>query len=1129
MDTKPICPSCGKPLAPDAPQGLCQECLLKTGFPTGTDPGGQPPRFVPPKIGDLGSLFPQLEILELIGQGGMGAVYKARQKQLNRLVALKILPPDIGSDPAFAGRFTREAQALAKLSHPGIVTLYEFGVAAGILPAVEPGFQPGGRSAVTTESAGNPGPIESSPTGSGGKMPPYTAAKMAAATPLYYFLMEYVDGVNLRQLLHAGRVSAREALAIVPQICDALQYAHDQGIVHRDIKPENILLDRRGRVKVADFGLAKIVEGGADSPVHVVLPSAEGGAHGVTRPTSEWTDAGKVMGTPQYMAPEQVEHPGEVDHRADIYALGVVFYQMLTGELPAKKIEPPSKKVQIDVRLDEVVLRTLEKKPELRYQQASVLKTQVEMIATTSDEAEDRRQKPEMEPRFSRTAIVGACLAIPAFVFPVLGLMLTTPGAPQGSPRLVAFSETICPLLALIFAGFTTMLGYVAVSQIRLSAGKLEGLWLAVFDRLLFPLLVLDVLIGSFLDAVQHWLGLLGPPISTFWVLLSLVSIGLADYFMIRGVWRAVNDGRADVPRGAAPLANRRPRTLSAGVIFGVMAVALALAIVLAVRHAQKPLPRLVVPTNAGLQQQPPVEAAKAYKGDIGVYLEALGTVAAPTNETFQSTVPAPGKLTTVFFRISEDYVQKVVKPLDAGETLTVDVYNGNGQQSLAKGALVGVDNEIDPATGTLKCKASVQPNPDVLLYPNQFVTIRLLLETKHGVTLIPAQALRRGTEGASVFVINPDDNVSQRLVKTGAQDAGVVEITEGLSPGEIVVVDPTSKLEAGAKVAYKLIQGPTQNQPAGTNSIIPAWTFSLQNGKVVMANTNTSTVMTAERVVWTIGDGKWMIMDGTNVTITSVEPDEMANPPPLLRFLAWQDEWATNQPGAARNLNGSRVTDATQLKWLKQIQPADCDVSRLKLNPEPRFLHLWFSYVASSQFHPDHITLLDTMGKPIELGGNATTAEKWQYGTEPNENMAWFMETLSPGAGTSIPSRLAVRQYYTMGELEHTQEISSDYHGLLTLEGNSQLSSIGQNAQGRAFVAIAEDANQTQARQFDAIAVAKDGSRLPHEGLGRFGAINEGVRVENFDFAIPLADVSKFIIGTRPIRTNEWKDVVLP
>src|SRR5258708_11949631 len=154
--------------------------------------------------------------------------------------------------------------------------------------------------------------------------------------------MEFVDGVNLRQLLHAGRISAREALAIVPQVCDALQFAHDQGIVHRDIKPENILLDRQGRVKVADFGLAKLV-GAANESV----------TGGVTTESSDLTEVGKVMGTPRYMAPEQVDHPGEVDHRADIYALGVVFYQMLTGELPAKRIEPPSKKVQVDVRLNE--------------------------------------------------------------------------------------------------------------------------------------------------------------------------------------------------------------------------------------------------------------------------------------------------------------------------------------------------------------------------------------------------------------------------------------------------------------------------------------------------------------------------------------------------------------------------------------------------------------------------------------------------------------------------------------------------------------------------------------------------------------------------------------------------------
>ena len=294
---------------------------------------GQAP-FTPPTVEELAALFPQLEISQLIGKGGMGAVYKARQVELDRVVALKILPPGIDQEASFAERFAREAKALAKLSHPGIVTLYEFGRADG----------------------------------------------------LFYFLMEFVDGVNLRRVLQGGRVSPREALAIVPQICDALQYAHDQGIVHRDIKPENILLDRRGRVKVADFGLAKLVGPEGASRSGATLSSTDGGAV-EARGERSLTDAGKVMGTPQYMAPEQAEHPGDVDHRADIYALGLVFYQMLTGELPGKRLEPPSKKVQIDVRLDEIVLRALEKDPELRYQQASVLKTQLETIAMSPEES----------------------------------------------------------------------------------------------------------------------------------------------------------------------------------------------------------------------------------------------------------------------------------------------------------------------------------------------------------------------------------------------------------------------------------------------------------------------------------------------------------------------------------------------------------------------------------------------------------------------------------------------------------------------------------------------------------------------------------------------------------------------
>src|SRR5205814_464697 len=314
METTPLCPSCDKPLAANAPKGLCQECLLKAAFPTGTERGGTAPPFNPPPVADLSEKFPQLEIIQLIGSGGMGAVYKARQKELDRIVALKILPPGIGGDSAFADRFAREARALARLNHSNVVTLYEFGRANG----------------------------------------------------LFFFLMEFVDGVNMRQLLNAGRLSPREALAIVPQICDALQYAHDQGIVHRDIKPENILLDRKGRVKVADFGLARLMRINSLSP----SDGERAGQRGASLSLS-LTEAGKVMGTPQYMAPEQKDRPAEVDHRADIYSLGVVFYQMLTGELPGKRIEALSKKFHLDVRLDEIVLRAMEREPERRYQQAS--------------------------------------------------------------------------------------------------------------------------------------------------------------------------------------------------------------------------------------------------------------------------------------------------------------------------------------------------------------------------------------------------------------------------------------------------------------------------------------------------------------------------------------------------------------------------------------------------------------------------------------------------------------------------------------------------------------------------------------------------------------------------------------
>jgi len=468
-----LCKNCQAPLAADAPQGLCPACLMKVAMATGTVAGPDKPAFTPPDVEELARKFPQLEILELIGRGGMGAVYKARQKELDRIVALKILPPGIGDDAAFADRFAREAKALARLNHPGIITIHDFGRADG----------------------------------------------------LYFFVMEFVDGVNLRQLLASGRVSAREALAIVPQICDALQYAHDQGIVHRDIKPENILLDRRGRVKVADFGLAKLVESNlplspSDKESASPSPPQEERA-GERRPfppvPSEviaeekqpaLTGAAKILGTPAYMAPEQIEHPAEVDHRADIYALGVVFYQMLTGELPGKPIAPPSKKVHIDVRLDEVVLRALEKKPELRFRQVSEVKTAIETIsseqaqeppATTKSPSPPDELTPEAAAVQGRLRVASAALlAIGCVCLIGPSLLYAIPYSlpPESAQNLMRLFASPGPrwLLGLGLYGINPLVGALALvnaRQVRRSqayALSLVAAILAAFQPSFWPL-----------------------------------------------------------------------------------------------------------------------------------------------------------------------------------------------------------------------------------------------------------------------------------------------------------------------------------------------------------------------------------------------------------------------------------------------------------------------------------------------------------------------------------------------------------------------------------------------------------------------------------------------------------------
>jgi len=265
--------------------------------------------WIPPEPEHLAAMLPQYEIECMLGRGGMGVVYKGRQKDLDRVVAIKLLPAEMAVDEQFVERFRREARTLAKLHHPGIVNVYEFG----------------------QTSEGH-----------------------------LFFVMEYVDGTDLRRLIKTGKLDSNQALAIVAHICEALRAAHEQGVIHRDLKPENVLVTKQGQIKLADFGLS--------------------------RPTSEdnsprFTMTNMVMGTPDYMAPEQ--RSGQADHRADIFALGVMLYEMLTGQVPRGAFDPPSRKLQVDVRIDEVVVKALQEEPERRYQDVSDMKTDVETIYTS--------------------------------------------------------------------------------------------------------------------------------------------------------------------------------------------------------------------------------------------------------------------------------------------------------------------------------------------------------------------------------------------------------------------------------------------------------------------------------------------------------------------------------------------------------------------------------------------------------------------------------------------------------------------------------------------------------------------------------------------------------------------------
>ena len=278
------------------------------------------------------------EILAPLGVGGMGEVYRARDATLNRDVAIKILPEALASDPAARARFEREAQAVAALSHPNILGIFDFGVEHG--------------------------------------------------TP--FAVMELLDGGTLREHLHDGAVPPRKAAEYAQQIAAGLGAAHAHGITHRDLKPENVFLTRDGRIKILDFGLAKTSPGAGAAAAPSMM---------ATSPAL--TGAGTIVGTVGYMSPEQVRGR-EVDHRSDIFSFGAILYELLAGQRAFTgdsavetmnailKEDPPEltrANAALPPALDRVVRRCLEKNPDERFQSARDVAFALDAISTTRSDA----------------------------------------------------------------------------------------------------------------------------------------------------------------------------------------------------------------------------------------------------------------------------------------------------------------------------------------------------------------------------------------------------------------------------------------------------------------------------------------------------------------------------------------------------------------------------------------------------------------------------------------------------------------------------------------------------------------------------------------------------------------------
>ncbi len=393
-------------IAPDAIQGYSKN--LRTTLMSDNAPDTD---FTPPELEEIGRLLPAYEVHYFIAKGGMGAVYMARQKSLERDVAIKILPRHFGEDASFRASFETEAKSMAKLNHPNLISIYDFGQVDGLL----------------------------------------------------YIIMEMVQGKSLYHSAYGKTIDPSEAARIVLGICNGLENAHKHGILHRDIKPANILLDPKASPKIGDFGLAQ--------------PAGD-------------TESEVSFGTPGYSAPEVIHNPAAVDESTDLYSVGVILYELLTGHLPSSSYSPAASEVNCDPGYDRVIRKATHPTPALRYRNAKSMAADLEKVMHAKQKENPLLVKADSKPSSStaKTLLTAAPatnapkadhatgdgkITAPVSAKPASANNKAAPPTPQKVGSNVPLIRNIIIIIALLAAIYIAWEGYKVVRSKREAAQQL--------------------------------------------------------------------------------------------------------------------------------------------------------------------------------------------------------------------------------------------------------------------------------------------------------------------------------------------------------------------------------------------------------------------------------------------------------------------------------------------------------------------------------------------------------------------------------------------------------------------------------------------------------------------------------